>query len=391
MPRLITLLLLVFSTCALSAQGIEFFQGSWEEALARATAEEKLIFVDAYASWCGPCKAMAANVFPKKEVGDFFNANFINVKLDMEKAESTEFRKKHRAAAFPTLFFINGNNDVVHKTVGGKQVAALIKEGNVALGKMDDLDALATRWEEGERASNFVYTYVRAMVRQGEPHLRVANDFLRNQSGPRDEATLRLIHVAATAADSRIFDLMIRERAAITAMVGEQAFLDAVKRAVATTKDKALEYRDEGLLETAVEKMALVAPAAAKDLELAGALQLAALGNDLKALQKAAKNYDKKVTLTPERQTLLYNTLMGSRFADDDKLLPMALEAGAAAALADQDTAYRQLYRMADTLRKKGKRGLALKYARMALEAVPEGQANFQRAVRGLIDRIEEG
>jgi thiol-disulfide isomerase/thioredoxin len=381
----------LFSSLALNAQGIEFFQGSWEKALARAAAEEKLIFVDAYASWCGPCKAMAANVFPKKEVGDFFNANFINVKLDMEKAESEDFRKKHRAAAFPTLFFINGENDVVHKTVGGKQVATLLEEANLALGKMDDLDALAARWEEGERSSNFVFTYVRAMVRRGEPHLRVANDFLRSQSGPRDEATLRLIHVAATAADSRIFDLMVAEREGITQLLGEEAFTKAVKRAVATTKGKALEYKDEGLLSTAVEKMALVNPGAAKDLELAGALQLAALGNDLKALQKAAKNYTKKVAATPERQLLFYKTIMASRFAEDEKLLPLALEAGAAAALADTKEGYKQLYRMADQLRKNGQKALALKYAKMAMDAIPEGQVNYQRAVQGLINRIEEG
>ncbi|MTB50505.1 thioredoxin family protein [Lewinella sp. W8] len=384
------LAIFLLSSLTINAQGIEFFQGSWEEALARAAAEEKLIFVDAYASWCGPCKAMAANVFPKKEVGDFFNANFINVKFDMEKEESVEFRKKHRAAAFPTLFFINGGNDVVHKTVGGKQVAALLKEANMALGKMDDLPALAARWEEGERSSNFVFTYVRAMVRQREPHLRVANDFLRSQSGPRDEATLRLIHVAATAADSRIFDLLVQERDRITELVGEEAFNSTVKRAVATTKDKALEYKDEGLLGTAVEKLALVNPEAAKNLELAGTLQLAALGNDVKALQKAAKNYTKKVATTPERQLLFYRTIMASRHANDEKLLPMALEAGAAAALADTEEGYRQLYRMADQLSKQGHKELALKYAQMAKDAVPEGQLNYQRAVQGLINRIQE-
>ncbi|MEM6770490.1 MAG: thioredoxin family protein, partial [Bacteroidota bacterium] len=135
----------------LRAQGIDFFHGTWEEALAKAEAEDKLIFVDAYASWCGPCKVMARNVFPQAAVGDFFNANFINMKLDMEKAESTDFRKKHQVGAYPTLFFINGKNDVVHKSVGGKQVKTLIEAGEVAISKMDDVGVLAARWEAGER------------------------------------------------------------------------------------------------------------------------------------------------------------------------------------------------------------------------------------------------
>ena len=71
MLRLLILLLLSTTTYA---QGIDFFGGSWTEALEKAAAEDKLIFVDAYAEWCGPCKVMAARVFPDAEVGDYFNA-----------------------------------------------------------------------------------------------------------------------------------------------------------------------------------------------------------------------------------------------------------------------------------------------------------------------------
>ena len=46
-----------------------------------------MIFLDAYASWCGPCKMLQKNVFTKKAVGDFYNSKFINVKMDMEKGE----------------------------------------------------------------------------------------------------------------------------------------------------------------------------------------------------------------------------------------------------------------------------------------------------------------
>jgi thiol-disulfide isomerase/thioredoxin len=114
------------------AQGIEFFHGTWEEALVKSETEGKLIFVDAYTTWCGPCKKMSANVFPAAEVGEVFNANFINVKLDMEKAESVSFRRVHSVRAYPTLFWINGKDEVVHTSVGGKQVASLITVANAA-------------------------------------------------------------------------------------------------------------------------------------------------------------------------------------------------------------------------------------------------------------------
>ena len=67
------------------SRGIDFFPGSWNEALELAKKEDKLIFLDAYASWCGPCKSMQKKVFPTDKVGEYFNARFINVKIDMEK------------------------------------------------------------------------------------------------------------------------------------------------------------------------------------------------------------------------------------------------------------------------------------------------------------------
>ncbi|MEM9261756.1 MAG: thioredoxin family protein, partial [Bacteroidota bacterium] len=208
--KLSLLSLSLFLTLGISAQGIEFFHGSWEEALAKASAEDKLIFVDAYASWCGPCKKMAANVFPKKEVGDYFNTNFINVKYDMEKEESTEFRETHSVRAFPTLLFINGKNEVVHKTVGGKQVKTLLTEANSALAKMDDIPAMAAAWEEGDRSSKLAFRYIRALVRQGTPHAKITNDYLRSQQDLTTEDNLNILLTAATTADSRIFDLLVK-------------------------------------------------------------------------------------------------------------------------------------------------------------------------------------
>ena len=75
-----TLLIGLFGLMSLSIgaqDGIEFFKGTWEEALAEAKAQDKIIFMDAYAVWCGPCKRMAATVFTDKKVGKFYNENFI--------------------------------------------------------------------------------------------------------------------------------------------------------------------------------------------------------------------------------------------------------------------------------------------------------------------------
>lgn len=116
--------------------GIDFFHGTWTEALAKAKKENKLIFLDAYASWCGPCKAMAKNTFTKEEVGAFFNKNFINVKMDMEKsADGPRLSKKFGLRAYPSLYFINGNEEVKHNGLGYMKPNQLIELGKAAIAK----------------------------------------------------------------------------------------------------------------------------------------------------------------------------------------------------------------------------------------------------------------
>ena len=117
-------------------EGIHFFHGTWTEALAKAEKENKLIFLDAYASWCGPCKMMARNTFTKPEVGEFFNKHFVNVKMDMEKnADGPRLSRKFSLRAYPSLYFINGKEIVKHNALGYLKPAQLISEGKLAVQK----------------------------------------------------------------------------------------------------------------------------------------------------------------------------------------------------------------------------------------------------------------
>jgi len=108
--------------------GILFFKGSWQEALDQAKLEKKIIFLDAYAAWCGPCKWMARTTFMDESVGSYFNEHFINVKMDMEKdPEGPRLSKKYKLTAYPTLYFLKPNEEVVSQTMGAYKVRPLLK------------------------------------------------------------------------------------------------------------------------------------------------------------------------------------------------------------------------------------------------------------------------
>ena len=118
-----------------AVQGIDFFHGSFSEAKAKAAKENKLIFIDAYTVWCGPCKWMAANTFTDSAVGEFFNKNFVNMKVDMEKGEGRELARRYRVAAYPTLLFVDSQGAVKHRAMGAKRSGDFIALGKKATGK----------------------------------------------------------------------------------------------------------------------------------------------------------------------------------------------------------------------------------------------------------------
>jgi thioredoxin 1 len=99
-------------------EGIQFHNGTWEEALQLAKKENKLIFLDIYATWCGPCKKLKANTFSNTEVGSYYNQNFLNVAFDGEQGDGAMLMQKYGLRSFPSLLFIDGNGKVVGQTVG---------------------------------------------------------------------------------------------------------------------------------------------------------------------------------------------------------------------------------------------------------------------------------
>lgn len=116
--------------------GIQFHKGSFDEALRIAKKENKLVFLDIYAVWCGPCKRLKTKTFSNNEVGDFFNSSFVNVSLDGEEQEGSELAVKYGVQGYPTLLFISGDGNVVAKASGYHNANELIRLGKSAINQI---------------------------------------------------------------------------------------------------------------------------------------------------------------------------------------------------------------------------------------------------------------
>lgn len=131
---IIFLTFLSFITHAQS--GIKFENGNWNEVVAKAKAENKLIFMDAYTTWCGPCKMLQKKVFPDAALGTFFNKQFINIKVDMENGEGPSLAAKYPVRGYPTLMFIDPNTlKVVNSVLGYREANQLLAIGQSQVSK----------------------------------------------------------------------------------------------------------------------------------------------------------------------------------------------------------------------------------------------------------------
>ncbi len=129
MKKITFFFLLFIFQFSFSQQSIKFEDSNFAAVLAKAKAEKKLVFMDAYASWCGPCKLMEKNVFTDKNVADFYNKNFINTRVDMEKGEGRDLAMKYGVRSYPTFLFLNGEGEVVGKELGYIQSKEFLELG----------------------------------------------------------------------------------------------------------------------------------------------------------------------------------------------------------------------------------------------------------------------
>ena len=158
----ITTFLLVITAYAQKSQGIKWNESNFEEILAKAKKSSKPIFMDCYTAWCGPCKYMANTIFVKKEAGDFFNKNFINVKVDMEKGEGIELQKRYKVSVFPTFLVLDENGVEMGRVVGAADILPFIEKVKAAMNPEGSISAKKAKYEKSKKNDDAI-TYLEAL------------------------------------------------------------------------------------------------------------------------------------------------------------------------------------------------------------------------------------
>jgi thiol-disulfide isomerase/thioredoxin len=208
---------------------------TWEKVLAKAKAENKYIFVDCFATWCGPCKQMVKNIFPQDAVGKFFNANFINVKIQFDSTASDDAEVKswfatarkidreYKIAAYPTYMMFDPNGVAVHRAVGSSDAEQFIAKGKDALNPEKQYYTLKRQYEAGNRDEKFLYKTTMAAVEAYDRDFakKISDEYLLTQKDLYTKENLNLLKQFTQTSKDQGFKLMSENSEKVDAVLGK--------------------------------------------------------------------------------------------------------------------------------------------------------------------------
>ena len=185
MKKISLLLLFIsisFSSYSQLRDSIHFLPITFDEAIVKAKADKKPIFLHAYASWCHYCSEMVEKVYTDINVANFYNKNFINIKMDMEK-EGKNLNKKLKVQNYPAhIFFDYPATTMMHREAGKKDVLDFITLGYDALDTTKQLRTFEKKYFSKKATVTETYTYFKMLDRAGLDNQVGINSYLTGLS-----------------------------------------------------------------------------------------------------------------------------------------------------------------------------------------------------------------
>ena len=225
-----------------SSTGIQFESGlSWLQIQSKARAENKFIFVDCYATWCGPCKLMEKNIYPQKEVGDYFNSHFVNVKVQMDKtpkdnqnikdwyADATSIARQYNINAYPTFLFFSPEGEAVHEISGASRIGAeFISKASNALVPDKQYFTLFHNWNYHKQDSAYLIKTIFASSEAGDNEQvgAILNDYIICLKSPLSNETINLVGEFTRAESDMGFALYLQNAPQIDALMKRDGFAE---------------------------------------------------------------------------------------------------------------------------------------------------------------------
>ncbi len=254
-------ILFLFVTAKAFAQGIQFETGDWKSVLDKAVREKKLIYVDVYTSWCGPCKMLAAQVFPQPEAGDKYNRHFVNYRIDAEKGEGVALAQRYAVNRYPTHLFIDpATQKLVYRSSGATaSVSEFNHHADLALQELGDplsLDKYAAKYKAGERSERFLRAYLEKAGRLSQPEEAVLGSYVDAiASRPAADSTIAFVLGQVSVLDAKAVPFLMANAQYFASRPEGPGLVDYFGRWSYGSFEQAVRERDPARLDTMLKRI----------------------------------------------------------------------------------------------------------------------------------------
>ena len=231
-------ILFLIPAIAFAQTGIHFEHAlSWKDIQAKAKAEKKYIFVDAFTTWCGPCRYMATNIFPKEEVGKFFNQNFINLKaqLDTTKDDNEEVKSRYsdnhnimtdyKVRVFPTYLFFSPDGKLVHRAVGSSEADKFLIKARDAMNPDKQYYTLIDKYKAGKKDPDFLLraAYASQEAYDMDNFRMIAKEYISTQKDLTTRENIQFLDKTTESSKDEGFKFILNNTKKFDAIMGEGA------------------------------------------------------------------------------------------------------------------------------------------------------------------------
>ena len=138
-----------------------------QDARQRASDQQLMMFVDVYATWCGPCKLMDQQVYTDPLVAEYMNAHFVNVRLDGESEYGRIYAAEQQLQGYPSMFIFSREGEPVSKVIGFTPAEELVTTLSATVENYKLVRKYRTEFERGTIGDEELASYIEAVREMG--------------------------------------------------------------------------------------------------------------------------------------------------------------------------------------------------------------------------------
>jgi len=133
----------------------------------KASDQQLMLFVDVYATWCGPCKMMDRDVYTDPAVADYMNANFISVRMDGETDYGRVYAAAQELEGYPSMFIFTMNGEPISKVVGFTPAEQLVPTLKATVDGYKEIRIYQAKYQRGTLEEVEFAAYIAAVRSMG--------------------------------------------------------------------------------------------------------------------------------------------------------------------------------------------------------------------------------